>query len=69
MSLPEKLISADEQSLPQPYEDAREWLDIVDSMGELKRIDGADWNLEKGHSSRALIDACKPYERRDTLKG
>ncbi len=27
-------------------EDLRDWLAKVDSMGELKRIDGADWNLE-----------------------
>jgi len=48
MSLPEKLTSADEPSVPQRYEDVREWLDIVDSIGELKRVDGADWKLEIG---------------------
>jgi len=30
------------------YEDLRDWLEIVDGMGELKKIDGADWNLEMG---------------------
>jgi UbiD family decarboxylase len=28
------------------YRDLREWLDVVESRGELKRITGADWNLE-----------------------
>jgi hypothetical protein len=27
------------------YTDLREWLEIVDSVGELKKIDGAYWNL------------------------
>ena len=26
----------------------RQWLELVESMGELKRIDGADWDLEIG---------------------
>lgn len=30
------------------YNDLRDWLDIVESLGELKKIDGADWNLEMG---------------------
>ena len=30
------------------YKDLREWLEIVESFGELKKIDGADWNLEMG---------------------
>src|SRR6476620_11088424 len=42
---PERL---DEGNMPRPYEDVRQWLDLVESMGELKRIDGADWNLEIG---------------------
>jgi len=29
-------------------ESLRDWLETVDKMGELKRIDGADWNLEIG---------------------
>ncbi|MPY72456.1 MAG: UbiD family decarboxylase, partial [Alphaproteobacteria bacterium] len=35
-------------NMPIPYEDVRDWLNVVESMGELKRIDGADWNLEMG---------------------
>src|SRR5262245_64557509 len=30
------------------YKDLREWLDRVDSLGELKHIHGAHWNLEIG---------------------
>ena len=31
-----------------PHEDLREWLDRVEEMGELLRVDGVDWNLEMG---------------------
>ena len=30
------------------YTDLRDWLEIVDSIGELKKVDGVDWNLEMG---------------------
>ncbi|MDP2727539.1 MAG: UbiD family decarboxylase, partial [Dehalococcoidia bacterium] len=30
------------------YRDLREWLDKVEELKELRRIDGADWNLEMG---------------------
>ena len=33
---------------PRSYEDLREWLEIVDSAGELKKLRGANWNLEIG---------------------
>src|SRR5258707_12039929 len=38
----------DERNLPRSYDDVRQWLEFVESMGELKRINGADWNLEIG---------------------
>ena len=38
----------DEGNLPRPYDDVRQWLDLVEKMGELKRVNGADWNLEIG---------------------
>jgi len=38
----------DEGNLPRSYDDVRQWLDLVESMGELKRVNGADWNLEIG---------------------
>src|SRR6266850_2616790 len=40
--------SIDERNLPRSYDDVRQWLELVESMGELKRVDGADWNLEIG---------------------
>ena len=36
------------------YNDLRDWLEIVDSVGELKKIDGADWNLEMGTLAELL---------------
>ena len=35
-----------DQVVGQSYRDLREWLDLVDRMGELRVIQGADWNLE-----------------------
>jgi UbiD family decarboxylase len=46
MSLPERVKT--EAPPPETYEDLRDWLKIVESMGELKRVNGADWNLEIG---------------------
>jgi len=48
MSLAGKTEPIAEGNLPRSYENVRQWLDLVESMGELKRIDGADWNLEIG---------------------
>ncbi len=52
-------------------EDLRYWLEKVEQMGELKRIEGADWNLEIGclidpkvgkrDSSALLLDSIKDY--------
>jgi len=36
--LPERVEPITEGNLPRPYEDVRQWLDIVESMGELKWI-------------------------------
>lgn len=41
------------------YKDLREWLEIVDSLGELKRIDGVDWNLEMGALSELVARESK----------
>ena len=30
------------------YRDLRGWVEAVDGFGELKRINGVDWNLEMG---------------------
>ncbi len=36
------------------YRDLREWIAAVEQLGELKRIDGADWNLEIGALSEIV---------------
>ena len=56
MSIPQESLPS-EGNLPRPYEDVRQWLDLVESMGELKRINGADWNLEIGTMHTLLIKA------------
>jgi 4-hydroxy-3-polyprenylbenzoate decarboxylase len=38
----------DEGNLPRPYNNVRDWLNLVETIGELKRISGAHWNLEIG---------------------
>jgi len=48
MALPHEREAIEESNLPRPYEDVRQWLDLVEQMGELKRVSGADWNLEIG---------------------
>ena len=48
MALSEKTEPLHEGNMPRPYEDVRQWLELVESMGELKRIEGADWDLEIG---------------------
>src|SRR5215475_13753462 len=30
------------------YTDLRDWIQRVDELGELRRVEGADWNLEMG---------------------
>ena len=34
--------------MSRPHRDLREWIERVDQVGELKRVHGADWNLEMG---------------------
>ena len=41
------------------YNDLREWLEIVESFGQLKRIDGVDWNLEMGTLSELIAQGSK----------
>src|SRR5712692_6614209 len=48
MSTAQQSERINEGNLPRSYKDVREWLDLVESMGELKRVNGADWNLEIG---------------------
>ena len=48
MTPAEKPEPLHESNMPRPYDDLRQWIELVESMGELKRIDGADWDLEIG---------------------
>ncbi|MBI4321728.1 MAG: UbiD family decarboxylase [Chloroflexi bacterium] len=45
------------------YRDLRDWLDEVDRLGEVKRFNGADWNLEVG----AMCALASPNENCPTL--
>jgi len=54
------------------YSDLREWIEIVDGMGELKKIDGADWNLEMGTLAELVARESKgpvPAVLFDNIKG
>jgi 4-hydroxy-3-polyprenylbenzoate decarboxylase len=48
MATPQPIEGPIEGAGPRPYEDLREWLEIVDSLGELKKLEGAHWKLEIG---------------------
>ena len=41
------------------YTDLREWLEIVESLGQLKKVDGVDWNLEMGTLSELIAQGTK----------
>ena len=58
------------------YKDLREWLEIVESLGELKKVAGADWNLEMGtlaeliaHESKGPVSAVLFDDIKDYPKG
>ena len=36
------------------HSDLRELVDLIDEIGELERVDGADWNLEMGALSELV---------------
>ncbi len=40
--------------MSKPYKDLREWIKLVDQLGELKKISKADWNLEMGAITELL---------------
>src|SRR5207253_10031573 len=54
MSIEHEAHRMDVGNFPRPYEDVRQWLDLVEAMGELKHIKGADWNLEIGAMSELI---------------
>ena len=40
-----------------PHEDLRDWLERVDGIGELLRVEGVDWNLEMGSVAEMIYHA------------
>ena len=52
MARPEKKISPLESGAA--YRGLRDWLERVDRMGELLKIDGADWDREMGATTQLL---------------
>jgi len=40
--------------MSKQYKDLREWIGLVEDLGELKRISGANWNLEMGAITEIL---------------
>ena len=43
-----------------PYKDLRGYLDGADSLGELRRVNGADWDLELGAITEVAARASNP---------
>src|SRR4029077_14536292 len=42
------------------YKDLREYIDAVDRLGELRCVDGADWDLEIGTITEVAARAAQP---------
>ena len=42
------------------YKDLRGYIDAVDRSGELRRVDGADWDLELGAITEVAARAANP---------
>ena len=40
--------------MSETYKDLREWIELVDKLGELKKISGADQNLEMGTITKLI---------------
>jgi len=51
-----------------PFKSLREFLDDLDRRGELKKIDGADWNLEMGALTELMWEANGPALLFDSIK-
>ena len=70
----DKVRSGTYNEYERPHADLRELIERMERAGELLRVQGVDWTLEMGtldpriahgssHNSRAVIDACRPFER------
>lgn len=38
------------------FKDLRQYIEVIDKLGELKRVDGADWNLEVGALTELMAE-------------
>jgi len=54
-----KTVETKDQTLGNPL-DLRAWLDEVERLGELTKLQGADWNLELGAISELNVKKAKP---------
>jgi UbiD family decarboxylase len=53
----------------QETEDLRSFIGVLESMGEIKKIEGADWNLEVGGLTELLSEKKGPALLFDRIKG
>src|SRR5207244_13323588 len=69
-----KATSSKEQTMTTKGRDLRSWIDEVEKLGELARINGADWDVEigaitelghhRGEQSKAILfDQIKGYPK------
>src|SRR5712691_7236383 len=57
MARPEKRVSPHERGVA--YRGLRDWIEQVDRMGELLRINGAHWDREMGAATQLLTQGSK----------
>ena len=53
------MVRMDGEAASKPrmqYRGLRDWLEQVDKMGELRRVDGADWDVEMGAITHMLTE-------------
>ncbi|MBI2369568.1 MAG: UbiD family decarboxylase [Deltaproteobacteria bacterium] len=51
------------------YRDLREWIEKIEKIGELRRLNGADWNLEIGTVTELVNRSTGPAVLFDEIKG
>jgi UbiD family decarboxylase len=63
------VVSDLRQAPSQEFNDVREFLEIIEADGELRRFDGADWHLEIGAINEAMAQRRGPMCLFDEIKG
>jgi hypothetical protein len=61
--------AADLPAAPVPFDDVRGFLEVVEAAGELRRLDGADWDLEIGALTELVNEQRGPALLFDHIKG